>query len=266
MSDFPLGRLLSEHRPRPELCRLHGILAALGLSGAALSLAYGVVRWYFAFAHFGPSSVWRWSLPFLGVGAGLLVAGLYGLVTRWNLKRLRIGVHQGGLMLQRGRKLRTIPWSKITRIHTSAVRYRLPTLARRSRAELTLYLDASDPHPSEPELPLSRIRLTHALTDLDLLAESVKRQVYPGLVARYARSFNQGDPLSFGGLILTREGLRKGRHTLRWQDLGGVTLQQGMLVLVPAAAGRGATIRLPSSHLPNVDLCIQLIQYLRQPS
>ena len=266
LNAVPLGPLFSEHRARPAVRRLHGIACGLGLGGAALSLALGLVRWYFAFAHYGPSSVWRWSLPFLGVGAALLLLGSNSLVTTWSLGRLRIRVYQGGLMLQRGRRQWTIPWNLITRIHTSSVRYRLPGLTRRSHTELTLYLDSPDLPRLERDPAPSRVRLTHALTDLDLLADSIKRQVYPGLLARYSRSFNQGNSLSFGSLVLTRDGLRKGRQMLRWQDLGNVSLRQGVLALDPAAPGRYPRIRLPARQLPNVELCIQLIQYLsRQP-
>lgn len=257
-----LGPLLSDHRLRPSLRRIASVLAILGLGGGIVALSLGLVRWYFAYAHFGPSAVWRWSLPFVALAAALLLTGLYGLSTLWGIGRLTIRAHRGGLTVNRGRRRWTIPWTQVSRIHTSSVRYRLPGLARRSRAELTLFVDAPAASPSARGPGPSTIRLTHALADLDKLTECVKQQVYPALLAQYVHAFNQGKPLSFGSLILTRDGLQNGRHTLRWQDLGRITLRQGVLVLDPAAPGRGPRIRLPAHRLPNVELCLELIQSL----
>ena len=92
------------------------------------------------------------------------------------------------------------------------------------------------------------------------LAEFIKSQVYPGLLEEYRRKYNQGDPLSFGPLILTAKDVRREDQILQWENLGRVSLGRGMLSL-EATDGQG--IRIPAHRVPNVEICTQLIEHLK---
>jgi hypothetical protein len=107
-----------------------------------------------------------------------------------------------------------------------------------------------------------KFRLDHSLFEYDELAEAVKRAVYPPLLDAYTRAFNHGESLPFGPLSLAAEGIRNGRKTLRWENLGQARLERGWLEALPADRRRGPRLRFAARSIPNVDLCLQLIQEL----
>ncbi len=246
-----LGPMISEHRLRRELRILHLTLAIIGLAGTAIAGVLAVWRWLFAYRHYGPAAIERWTSPALWTAMGFAVVGLIGLISIRQSRGLRVNLYTYGMTFHRGRQEETLMWSQIVYIHTAAVRYGLSSLAW--GAQTTLELHTNDKR---------QVRLTHALTNLSSLAETIKRNVYPNLLAEYRRNLNQGDAIHFGPLLLTIKGVQQGQQFLRWQDLSQVALGRGLLLITPHEHSQGARMRIPANLVPNVDLCVQLIEHL----
>lgn len=258
------GPLVSEHRPRTEIARGYLALAALCLVGAAAAAGIGLVRWYLAYSHYGPALVWRWSTPaFLTAGAlgGVVLAAV---VAAGRVRGLAVLVHENGLVLLRGRRGTWIPWNQVLSVRTSSIRYGPPGFARRREADLVLQYDktpSGNPHTQ----PDSRsIRLPHTLAELENLGAAVKQRVYPLLLEAYSEAFNRGSPVVFGRLHLTADGLRVRKRMIPWKSLGEASLARGDLLIRPAPSADASAVRVPAHRVPNVELCLQLIQYLSQ--
>jgi len=263
-SSVQLGALLHEHPPRVDLGRSHLALAAVSVIGMVGAAGVGVVRWYLAFSHFGPALVWRWSSPAFLIAAGLGIAGMVAILTAWRLRGVSVRVHQNGLMVLRGRRGTWIPWNRILSVQTSLIRYGPPGFARRREAGLVLRYHKPGSGNPAPKPGWRSIRLTHALDGIENLGAAVKERVYPLLLEASSESFNRGIPLVFGKLHLTTQGLQVRKRLLPWTALGEISLARGELVIRPAAARGGPTFRIAAHRVPNVELCVQLIQYLSQ--
>ncbi len=259
-----LGKLLREHRPKAELSRGYHALAGVAALGALTASAVGVVRWFLAYSHFGPALVWRWSsLAFL-IAAGLWIVCVASIFTAGRLRGLSVRLHRNGLMILRGRQRIWIPWSRVLAIQTSFIRYGPPGFARRREAGLILrYLEPKSGNP-EPKPVIHSIRLTHALDGIEELGAAVKERVYPLLLETSSESFNRGNSLIFGKLQLTAKGLQVGDRLLPWKGLGEISLARGELVIRPSSGSDGPAFRMAAHRVPNVELCVQLIQYLSQ--
>ena len=244
-----LGPLLREHRLRRELAILYPALAILGLSGTAIAVVWTAWRWLFAFNNYGSAAIWRWTTPALLTVLGFASLGILGLILTWRSRGFRINIYKFGMVYRRGRLKEILLWDQIQRVHTSAVSYGFSNFAWGAQTILRIY--TSDDR---------QLNLTHALTNMNDLAEFIKSQVYPGLLEEYRGKYNQGDPLSFGPLILTTEGVQHKDQMLQWGNLGRISLGQGMLFLEPA---NGPKIRIPAHRVPNVEICTQLIEHLR---
>ena len=247
-----LGPMISEHRLRRELSILYPALAIIGLVGTAIAGVLAVLCWLFAYRHYGPAAIVRWTTPALWTATGFALVALGGLISYWRSRGLRVYLYDLGMVYQRGYQEETLLWEQITQIHTAAVRYGLSSLAW--GAQTTLELHADDKR---------HVRLTHALTDLSSLAETIKRNVYPNLLAEYRRNLNQGGAINFGPLLLTLKGVQQGQQFIRWQDLSQTTLGRGLLLITPHEHDQGTKMRIPANLVPNVDLCVQLIEHLR---
>ncbi len=224
------------------------------LLAALVLISIGVYRWYFAFSRYGPAVVWRWSAPALLIGGGLGLLAIFSGALAWRRRPPTIRVHRRGLSLVRGSSLERVEWRDVRRIHTNAVRYGLPLLPLSREAEVTLEL-----------LDGRRIRLPHTLDGFLELVETVKRHVYPGLLTEYTAAFNQGRPLAFGPIVLTAQGVQQGKQVLPWQSISQATLIDGRLTVEAAMGGRPERLKIPVHLIPNVDLCVQLIQKLGKP-
>lgn len=260
-----LGPLLSEHRVRPALRRTYVWSAAASFGGALIAWVIGVARGYFAYTTFGPAVVWRWATPSLAVGACLTGVSLIVLLMAWAGQGLLVCAFEGGLTYQRSRRGMMIPWSSIRAIRTSAVRYGLPGLAHGTRTDLHLLLVRARANKAGGVAPASRLHLPPALTDIDALAETIKRHVYPGLLAENMQDLANAKPLVFGPLVLSAEGLSYKKQNMAWQELSGAALQDGLLRL-ESASGNARGLRLAAGQIPNVEIFLQIIQHrLRKP-
>jgi hypothetical protein len=247
-----LGPLLREHRLRRELAILYPALAILGLSGTAIACVWTAWRWLFAYNNYGSAAIWRWTTPALLTVLGFASLGILGLILTWRSRGFRISLHTSGMVYRRGRRKETLLWNEIQRVHTSAVSYGFSSLAWGAQTNLKLHTNDG-----------RQLRLTHALTDMSGLAETIKHQIFPGLLETYRRMFNQGETLSFGPLSLTETGVQHQDQILPWGNLGRVSLGRGVLLLETTDSDKGNRIRIPAHRVPNVEICTQLIEHLR---
>jgi hypothetical protein len=86
--------------------------------------------------------------------------------------------------------------------------------------------------------------------------------VYPILLQELRQALQEGDPLEFGPLTLTSIGIHKGRSLISWDGLEAADLSNGWLSVRGLREGRPAATRVPAFQVPNVELCVQLIEYL----
>lgn len=261
----PFGALVSEHRPSRDHARAYLLLVAFSLAAVFISLGWGVIRWYLAYTDYGPALVWRWSGPAFIVASASGLLCLAGLILASRHRGMEIRVHENGLVVVHGRKGTRIPWGEILSVRTSAIRYGPPGLIREREADLVIeYRGLGPDNPGHKTAP-RRLRLTHALSGFEGLAAELKQRIYPHLVGAYSEAFNRGNAVSFGKLELTPDGVRVSKRVVPWKSLAGVNLDRGLLTIRAKEAG-GAAIRIAAHRVPNVELCVQLIQYLSQRS
>ncbi|HEX9674764.1 MAG TPA: DUF6585 family protein [Anaerolineales bacterium] len=246
-----LGQPLHEHRAQAGLRRMNGWMAGVGVLGGGLASVVGIVRWSFAYSNYGPAVVWRWSLPWLLAGAPLLLVGLIGTIWTIRWSGLRVIAHQRGLRILRGSRELAVPWENVLHVYTSGVRYGVPGVIWGSRA--ALLLETSD---------RQRLRLSQAIEGLVELIQTVKRNVYPRLLASYTREYRSGKGLPFGPIRLTPQGVQKGRRSLGWGDLEAARIRDGRIEMKPKAGKRLGAIRASADSVPNVEICLQLVQHL----
>jgi hypothetical protein len=249
----PFGALLSEHRPRRTRVWLWAALAVAGSLGASIGAVSGAISGYFAYTQFGPAVVGRWAAPWLILAAACAPLAALGLINVWRLGGLVVRAYEHGLVLRHGASRRAARWEQVRGVQTAAIRYRLPG-AGGPRTRLTLTLAGV----GQTEI----VTLTESLEGLDELAEVTKRRVYPRLLAEYTEAFNRGEELDFGPLQISAAGLSLGRRALAWNELDGATVQDGEVRLQRAGSRR--RLKLPAQRIPNVELCVQLIEVLNQ--
>lgn len=249
-SQLPRGRPESIYRLRPVLRWLQGIAILVGLVGTSVSFSIGIWRWYLAYTQYGPAVVWRWSAPWIAAGLGLSPALVLGLLSWLRTRGTILAINPSGIVFRRGGSHQQLPWPEIQALTVSGPWTGLPLLSTRGQpAALTI-------RASEDR----RIQLTRELERFDVLVKEIKSRVYPRLQRAYAGTFNDGGSLHFGPLQVHSGGLQVGRRRLTWDKVASADLREGTLEIRSKPASKQAGFRLPAASIPNVDLCLQLIQ------
>jgi hypothetical protein len=245
-----LGPIEHVHRVRRGL-RRGQIVAAVTLSSiAVLAWSIAAYRAFIAYTEYGPLLIGRWVTLPLVLGLVLAAAGLWLGWRAWRTWHLRVRLHANGLVVVRGRRGRALAWPDVQALWSRAEQTGLPGLAGSRR--LRLDLEATDGR---------RIALDDSLEDFEGLTLAIKGRVYPLLLAIYTRAFNEQEPIVFGPIRLCPTGIEDGpRSPFTWNEVRGVQLAAGRLMIETTRPGRKSAISLPAHRIPNVELCAQLIQ------
>lgn len=221
----------------------------LGGLGSLACLAFGVWRWTLAYTNYGPAVVWRWSLPWFSAALGLSPLFLLGLISLWRTRRKRVLVYPSGLVYQRGKRTLNLPWQEIAAVRTEGPWFGLRIFG--VGRPLALVLETSTGQ---------RIRLTQEFSDFKSLVAAVKQRVYPRMLKALTQRFNQGEQVPFGPLTLGPEGVSVRGRTIPWAELARAELDGGELTLHPVQGSNHKRVKLSTAQVPNVDLCLQMIQ------
>ncbi len=245
----PDARRVFRLRQAVWLRALGGLI--LGLVGGLTLAALAAQRYLYTLQTYGPARLWPHTAPFIAAALAALGLALVSAVRALRTAGYQVQIQRAGLIIQRGRRQRRIRWGEIASLRQSAVRYALPQPLWKARAELELTLDDGQ-----------RLVIDQRLEDFALLTQAIKAHLYPHLLQRYRQAFNRGEPIPFGPLLLTQQGLLNGKRALKWDEIGQVEVRHGRLIVRPweKSAGRGFSV--PTERVPNFDLCLQWIRQL----
>jgi hypothetical protein len=98
---------------------------------------------------------------------------------------------------------------------------------------------------------------TNDFTHVDRAVKMVARETYTRLLPEALRLYNDGRPVDFDAIRVTRRALRAGGESLLWADLQRVTLRGGK-VTVQAKTGRSEWFQADVEDLPNALVLLGL--------
>lgn len=239
------------YRIRREVYARSVIFLLFSLGGALASTGVLIWQWRKAVLSFGPAALLRWiSLP----AWVTLIFFILVIISFISYKRTRHGeiqVSNSGLTIRKGKESETIDWEQIILIQTNMVRYGLFGLFWAKKTEIHIVTKDGSEH-----------KFDQAFEDLDELIAVIKQAVYPRLVGEYLHAFNRGEPISFGPIVLTSDGLLYGRKAFRWRDMGTAKVEKGYLQLSSSDGRKDPQLSIPAHKIPNVEVCIEIISHL----
>jgi len=247
--DLRVATPYTSHSVRRELRRTYLAVTLLGSIGTVGAFACAIFRWYFAYHHFGPAVVGRWTTPALILSSVFAAIGAMGLILYLSARSYRVTTNEIRVQITNRKHAVSIPWDDIEFVRSSSIRYGLAKFEWGNRSTLWI-------HTSNDQI----FRFTNNLMDFNSLAETVKANLYPRYLARYRQDLNQGQSIDFGPIQLTPKSIVFGRRKCHWSALAGVSLARGRLTITANEGQRMKSYSIPSRKIPNSDLCAQLIQ------
>ncbi len=243
------GEILTQHQLKPIIARRVQYMLILSMVVMLAALLWSVYRWYFAFARFGPAVVWRWSGPAIGIAFLALLLASYSTLFLMRNRQRKVYTTSEGLWLVNGGNQLALRWEDIASIHSSAARF---AWSRSDRGpQLRIVIRTSDD---------KIIKLPSFLTELDVVQEIIKKNIYPIAMNRYREMMKSGQPLQFGPLQLTRSGIVYKDRVEPWQSFRDVAIESGRLKIQFQRPKGLRQIAVPVRQIPNIDLCVQLLR------
>jgi hypothetical protein len=246
---------LQTYRIRNAILIRYLCLSLFGLIGMLVTIIIGVWRWWYVMTHFGPAVLWRWLHPILWTAIGLGVIGGTGLYLLLHTSRQEIQLSPMGITWRKGRNLNISRWVDIENIYITSVQYGILDFAWASRTEIVLHLQKK-----------KRLKISHTFENIERLVDTIKHYVYPLMFEKFRKAFNQGEPVQFGSIVLTSQGVLNGRKALRWKDISKIELQKGRLELHTIEEAGAAKFSFPAHKIPNIDLCLQILHHFGSQS
>lgn len=239
----------TSHPVRLVLRRTYLATTLLGFTGGILAFAWAIFRGYFAYHHFGPAVVGRWTTPALILSLVVALIGAIGLILYLSARNYRVITNDICVQIRKKKLTVSIPWEEIEFVRSSSIRYGIAIFEWGNRSTLWI-------HVANGQV----FRFANNLMDFNNFAETVKAKLYPVFLARYCQDLNQGQSIDFGPIQLTPNGIVFGRKECHWSALEGVSLARGRLTITVNVGKRMKSYSLPARKIPNSDLCAQLIQ------
>lgn len=239
------------HRIRRAVIIRSILLFVFSFAGFIFSIGILLWQWQQAMTNFGPAGLLRWiAIPLWTSLIFSVLTVITFIMLRRNGRR-EVQVSALGLTNQRGKVLETFEWDEVAHLHTNLERFGILGVSWGNKIEIHLVCKDG-----------RELKLNQSFERIDQLIEEIKHFAYPRLFEDYRQAFNRGEPLSFGPLILTSEGILNGRKALRWKDLKSIKMESGSLKLHPFENSASPRFTVPAHKVPNIDLCIQLINHL----
>jgi hypothetical protein len=235
-----LGDLRSTHDPRTVNGRSRTWLVVLGLPGLVL-LPFAV---RFLIQGFGWATVLSVLLTavYLGAAGRILVRDIlpgYGRV---------LYLFENGLVLATPRENSAFAWDDVSELRVSGVRMGSAdavswrcALVRYDGAEAVL----------GPEFP-----------GVQDVVETASAAVTERLLPKYISRIETGGTVRFGPFTISRDGVAKDGEAVRWPDVAGVEINNGMVHV--DRADRMAGMTATAGQVPNAVAFSELARYVRE--
>jgi hypothetical protein len=229
------GKPIAEYK---GMASLPVVLIGLAIVWGVIGL--GLVIWSLL-ASRSDSSLLCWVPP----GLICLSFGVWA-INEWRLKHnLRVLVFPDGLVHIRGGRANVFRWDEITQVYQS-----LQKTHRAGRAIQRIY--------TVKNAAGKKSVLTGELAGIAALGETVQREITARLLPRSWEDYNAGRTLNFGKLGLSKEGIRKGKEVLPWDQVESVKLDMGSIV-IKKEGGRLSWASITARSTPNLFVFLSMV-------
>lgn len=228
------------------------LVFTLGLVGIIAAAIAAIIRWNFAFSHYGPAVVWYWTTPAIVLALVFFIITIAAGVA-WSVRRTHFAlVNAAGLTLQLGRRRRHYPWESLCDLRLSVVRYGLSWGQWGIRTSALLITEHGN-----------RLRFRGSMAEMDPFTNTIKSYLYPIRLHDYRRALESQEPIDFGPLRCSPDGLTYRRQLYRWGSVVSARLEAGRITLTINQDGKAKVFHIPAGRIPNPDLCAQLLENIQ---
>jgi hypothetical protein len=187
------------------------------------------------------------------IGCACLLFALAWIHRSWRRYRVRVVVHEKGLVIDRPGGRLGVPWTGIRALTTKVVVWHPVALPFLREALCTCRVTCADG---------TRVVLDEALRDVMALVDAIDQATLAHRLEGAWRTFHDSGAVHFGPLTLTPEGLVCRGKRLPWDQVRAQTVDSDWL-LVSRPGDGFPWCRVRPWRVPNVPVLVRLVDTMR---
>ncbi len=232
---YELGNPLAEYKGKGGRIFLNLLLVLFGF----VILFVGAAQ-FFANAAYG-------ALCVAGIGLGVVGLGAFAIFRAINERDLRVIVLSKGLMQTKGGRHTLIRWEEIKEVWQAVTVHKRYGITTHTTHRYTILLRNEE-----------KVLFTDTLKNVEALGKTIQEEVTKLLLPLVAEMLRSGQPVSFGKLVLSPQGLSNGRETIPWNQVEKVSLNQGIITVKKAGKWLNwSTVTV--AQTPNIFVFLALV-------
>jgi len=161
------------------------------------------------------------ALLFSGLGLVYALPGALWFISTIRKRGLRVLVFPEGLFLTKGGKTEIIRWDDVEVVRQTI---------RKSQYTFTVHSCTVQLHDG------SKYTFNNALRNVDQLISTIQQESTHRILSRVSEAYDAGQTIPFGKLSVSKAGISKGNNTLPWDQVKGVTVNNGVVTIKKQAS------------------------------
>jgi hypothetical protein len=195
------------------------------------------------------------------VGAAVVGGGLFGFFAllaflNWNGKRTpgSVMLTEQGVAYMQGEganaKATTARWDEVNGITQAITKHYRNGVYTGTTYLYTLFLTGG-----------RKMTFNNSIANVEMLGEALQNEVSRRAMPIAAAAYNSGQPVNFGPLTVSRDGLTQGKKTLAWGEIEGVQIQNGYIA-VKKQGGWFNWANVPAASVVNLYVFLNLVNQI----
>ncbi len=224
------------------------VVCILFLLGSIAVFLYGLSTAYTAYSQHGASVIaGKLTTPLL-IALGLFLLGLWAGWSAWTNWTRGVLLYEKGFVIRSRKGVWNWSWPDIASITTRITRHYTNGIYTGTTHEYTLLNRQNE-----------RLRINDVFGKVEELAGIIEQNVFPLLYEPAAQLYNEGKPLVFGPVTLSKAGPYFGKKTIPWEDVKEVSLKRGNLKISRKSGGILSGASVPTHTIPNLRVLLAII-------
>ena len=181
----------------------------------------------------------------------MVPAGVGGALWCYWFLSLKVVLHQGGIVHSHFRKRRIIPWEDIESVKQAIIDHYMNGAFTKTTYHYTLVLEDGT----------RLIYTNYRLQNIEKLGKKIMDQTTKVILPWAKRVYNKGKVVHFGSLGVSQDGLHYGSSLLEWEDIKGVKLKDGYILV----SKRGKWMKwctISASSIPNLQVFLTMVNQI----
>ena len=229
----------------------NALLGAFLLAGSAAIAAYGLYEAYWWTQRNGPVMFMDKLTGPAVIAAVLFLIAIFVAASAYSHWNMGAVIYENGLAYRDRKGVRTWRWEDVVSLTSAVVRHYTNGVYTGTTHRYTL-IDRQG----------GKLVLGDVFIKVEELAAAVEAGIFPKLYERAIGSYNAGETLTFGPVILNKTGIQIGKKMYPWSEVKQVSIQRGIVQVSKKDGGWFSGASATASSIPNLRVLLSIVDQI----